>query len=70
MQAARTERTHDAAIATPQRRRHWPWVVAIVALLLLAYAVALAWVTRKLEADVQRSLHPVPAVQEAARPGD
>ena len=45
----------------PASRRRW-LVVAIVALLVLgSYAGALAWVTRRLEIDVQKSIHPVPA---------
>jgi hypothetical protein len=65
MQAARI----PDATATPRRRRAW-WTIAVVALLLLAYAIALAWATRRLEADVQRSLHPLPAVQHDARADD
>ena len=64
MQAARV----PDATATPRRRR--AWTIGVVALLLLAYAIALAWVSRRLEADVQRSLHPLPAVQHDARAGD
>lgn len=43
------------------RRRHL-WIAAVALLVLLAaYAATLAWVTRRLEADVQKSIHPVPA---------
>jgi len=66
MQAAST---HESAPAPGWWRRWWR-AIAIVALLLLAYAVALAWVTRRLEADVQKSLHPLPAVQHDARADD
>ena len=59
-----------AASDTPVRRRRWWPTIVVVALLLLAYAVALAWATRRLEADVQQSLHPFPAVQQAARADD
>jgi len=66
MQAARIDEA-----TPPHRRRRWGRTIAVVALLLLAYAVALAWATRRLEADVQRSLHPLPAVQhDDARAGD
>ena len=65
MQAARI----DEATAPPQRRR-WGRTIIVVSLVLLAYAVALAWATRRLEADVQRSLHPLPAVQQDSRADD
>jgi ferric-dicitrate binding protein FerR (iron transport regulator) len=61
----------DEATAPPRQRRRWGRTIAVVALLLLAYGLALAWATRRLEADVQRSLHPLPAVQhDAARADD
>lgn len=55
------------AIKRAQRR----WVLALVAgiVLLLLYAGALTWVTRRLQVDVQKSIHPAPAVLEARRPG-
>jgi hypothetical protein len=55
---------------TQGRRRRWWRAIAVVVLLLLAYAVALAWVARRLEVDVQQSLHPLPAVQHATRADD
>jgi len=66
MQATRI----DDTTAPPTRWQRWRWTIAIVALLLLAYAIALAWVTRRLETDVQQSLHPLPAVRQAARVDD
>jgi hypothetical protein len=65
MQAARV----PDAPATPRRRRAW-WTIGVVALLLLAYAIAVAWVSRRLEADVQRSQHPLPALQHDTRADD
>ena len=67
MQAARVP---DATVATPARRRRWWPAITALALFLLAYALALAWATRRLEADVQHSLHPLPAVQHDAQAGD
>ncbi len=47
------------------RRRHW-WIAALALLVVLgSYAATLAWVTRRLETDVQKSIHPVPAVLAA-----
>lgn len=65
MQAVRD----DASVAPVRRRRWWPMVVALV-LLLAGYALALTWATRWLEADLQRSLHPLPATQRDARSGE
>lgn len=61
---------NDAATAAPAPRRRWWRLIVLGAVLLAAYAVALAWVTRRLEADVQHDLHPLPAVQQAAHADD
>jgi hypothetical protein len=48
------------------RRRRW-LVLAVVGIVLLSlYAAGLAWVTHRLQIDVQRSVHPAPSVLEAA----
>jgi hypothetical protein len=48
------------------RRRRWilPTVIGVV--LLALYAGSLAWVTHRLQIDVQRSIHPAPSVLEAS----
>lgn len=54
-----------AATLKPRRRR---WVAFTLAglVLLALYAGGLAWVTHRLQVDVQRSIHPAPSVLEAA----
>lgn len=44
------------------RMRKLCWIAIVVALLLGAYAATLSWATRTVEAGVERSLQPVPAV--------
>lgn len=52
------------------RRRRW-WIGATLVVLLLAvYAAALTWTTRRLEVDIQKSIHVLPAVDVARRAGD
>ena len=59
--------SHASASSTTAPRRRWR-VIAIVAVLLLgSYAAGLAWVARRLEIDVQKSIHPVPAALAAQR---
>jgi hypothetical protein len=53
----------------PAVRRRWIVVGIAILLVLGAYAGALAWVGQRLEIDVQRSIHPVPAAL-AARHGE
>lgn len=65
--------SHDTSLPAPTalkpgngRRRRWV-AVAIVGIVLLAlYAAGLAWVTHRLQVDVQRSIHPAPSVLEAS----
>jgi hypothetical protein len=54
----------------PARRRRWWIAIGLGAVMLALYAAGLAWVTRRLEADMQKSIHPVPAVLEARRGGE
>jgi uncharacterized protein involved in exopolysaccharide biosynthesis len=45
------------------RRRRW-WIAgAIGVLLLVLYVVALAWATQRLQADVEKSIRPLQALQ-------
>ena len=53
---------------SPARRRHWRIGVLALIALLAGYAGALAWVTNRLEIDVQKSIHPAPAVMVADHP--
>ena len=55
------QRVHASTAPKPAGRRRW--IVAIAVLVLLGgYAVALTWVGRRLETDVQKSIHPMPAM--------
>lgn len=62
-------RAHAPTAPKPGGRRRW--ILAVAALLLLgSYAAALTWLGRRLEADVQKSIHPVPATMAAQRAAD
>ncbi len=51
------------ATLSPLRRRRW-WVAGVIGVLLLVvYVLALAWVTQRLQNDVEKSIHPVQAIQ-------
>jgi hypothetical protein len=57
-------------LPSARRRRRW-WIGATcVVLLLVVYAAALTWTTRRLEADIQKSIHALPTVDVARRAGD
>jgi hypothetical protein len=57
---------HVPALKPSAARRRHLWIAASALLVLLAvYAGTLAWVTRRLETDVQKSIHAVPAVLAA-----
>jgi hypothetical protein len=46
--------------APPDRRRRW-WIgVSIAVVVLIVYAAALAWTTRRLEVDILKSIRAVP----------
>jgi hypothetical protein len=51
-----------ATLARGRRRRWWMLGTAGV-LLLVGYVVALAWVTQRLQVDVQNSIRPLQALQ-------
>lgn len=62
-------RAHAPTAPKPAGRRRW--IVAIAVLLLLGgYAAALTWVGRRLETDVQKSIHPMPAMLTDQRAAD
>jgi hypothetical protein len=57
-------------LPSARRRRRW-WIGATcVVLLLVVYAAALTWTTRRLEADIQKSIHALPTIDVARRTGD
>ena len=66
MQAVRASDPTGAARGV---RRRWWRVMLVLGLLLLAYAVALAWAAHRLETDVLQNFHPAPAVLRADHPG-
>jgi hypothetical protein len=54
-----------AAIHSTQpgaRRRRWVLVSVVCALLAISYVLALRWVTLRVENDINRAIHPVPAI--------
>jgi hypothetical protein len=53
---------------TIRPRRRWLTVLCVGIVLLTIYAGSLAWVTRRLQVDIQKSIHPVPAVLQARHP--
>ena len=60
----------DPNVVARAGRRRWWRVALVLGLLLLAYAIALAWAARRLETDVLRNFHPAPAVLHADRAGN
>ena len=66
MDTKRIDIGHGPALKASGARRRHLWIAALVLLgLLAAYAATLTWVTHRLETDVQKSIHPVPAVLAA-----
>jgi ferric-dicitrate binding protein FerR (iron transport regulator) len=51
-------------LRTPPHRRRWLLVGGIVGVLLVAYALALAWAAQRLESDMQHSIRQLPTVQQ------
>ncbi len=63
---------HDHPLDDPAGRgakqRRWCWVALVVAILLGAYAGTLAWVTKRVEAGVERSIQPLPVMVQDRPP--
>jgi len=53
---------HLVPVADDARIRRWCVLAIAAALLLGAYAGGVAWVTQQVEAGVDRSLQPLPAI--------
>jgi hypothetical protein len=58
----------DAARSAKHRR--WWWMSLAVAVVLGVYAGALAWVTKRVEAGVERSIQPLPVAVQDRPQGD
>lgn len=56
-------------VPTPLRRRRWLIALVVGVVLLALYAGALTWVTQRLQTDIQKSIHPLPAAIEDHRAG-
>ncbi len=62
--------TTETGSLPPPRRRRW-WIgAAVIAVVLLLYAGALTWTTRRLEVDIQKSIHALPDASAGHRDGD
>ncbi|MFL6591921.1 MAG: hypothetical protein ACJ8GK_04335 [Luteimonas sp.] len=62
MQAAPT-----SAASGRVTRKRWLVLSLVAALVLGSYAAGLAWVARRLEIDMQKSIHAVPAAVSGQR---
>ena len=51
------------------RRRRWLIALVVGVVLIALYAGALTWVTQRLQTDIQKSIHPLPAAIEDHRAG-
>jgi uncharacterized RDD family membrane protein YckC len=51
------------------RRRRWPVALAVVAMMLAAYAVGLGWFAQRLQADLDKTLHTAPVVEDSQHRG-
>lgn len=52
----------DTRPAGDARRRRLCWIAIVAAVLTAVYVGALAWATRTVEAGVERSIQPLPAL--------
>ena len=57
----------DAARSAKHRR--WWWLSLAIVIVLGVYAGGLAWVTRRVEAGVERSIQPLPVVMQDRQHG-
>jgi hypothetical protein len=63
-------RTSSDTNPLPTPRRRW-WIAAtVIAVVLILYAGALTWTTRRLEVDIQKSIHALPDASAGHRDGD
>lgn len=60
---------HDTAAIREARLRRWCLLAILGAMLLGVYVGTLSWVTRQVEAGVERSIQPLPVVMPD-RPGN
>lgn len=63
-------RVLETDAARSARHRRWWWLSLAVVVVLGVYAGALAWVTRRVEAGVERSIQPLPVVMQDRRHGE
>jgi hypothetical protein len=63
-------RTLETDAARDAKHRRWWWLSLVVAIVLGVYVGALAWVTQRVEAGVERSIQPLPAAMQDHPPGE
>jgi hypothetical protein len=63
-------RTLETDTARSAKYRRWWWMSLAVAVVLGVYAGALAWVTKRVEAGVERSIQPLPVAVQDRPQGD
>ena len=57
-------RALETEAARSAKYRRWWWLSLVVAIVLGVYAGTLAWVTKRVEAGVERSIQPLPVVMQ------
>jgi predicted double-glycine peptidase len=57
-------RVLETEAARSAKYRRWWWLSLVVAIVLGVYAGTLAWVTKRVEAGVERSIQPLPVVMQ------
>ena len=63
-------RALETDAARSARHRRWWWLSLAVVIVLGVYAGALTWVTRRVEAGVERSIQPLPAAMQDRQRGE